>query len=331
MLWIRGVTPGHLRSFFRNLSRCEVWLLTCLAALGLALVPLASLIAQDSPGTTAQDGPAADQQSIKELQARLCSQTDLDCTYVTSIFSDPRLEVYHAPPPAPEEPPPNNRKEREKNPYLTRRFGLLTAESLDRCRRFTRAHSSAFTAAFKRYGVPREIICGHLRIETNFGIPTRLSPHPLGMRPAFNQLVSLYVKAQEPDSDRRREFAFAEISQFIAAAKKFNWDLFGIPGSPTGAIGLVQFEPSSFGVAVDAAGDGRVDLFDPDDAILSVAHYLVTRGWDRNPEHQRRAIYAYYGGHYDHDPHKYYMKAVLRYAMEVRGRPQHRARPRTGF
>ena len=29
------------------------------------------------------------------------------------------------------------------------------------------------------------------------------------------------------------------------------------------------------------------------------------------------AIYAYYGGHYNQDPNKYYMKAVLRYASEV--------------
>ncbi len=32
---------------------------------------------------------------------------------------------------------------------------------------------------------------------------------------------------------------------------------------------------------------------------------------------RERAIYAYYGGHYDQDPNKFYMKAVLRYAGEV--------------
>jgi membrane-bound lytic murein transglycosylase B len=161
-----------------------------------------------------------------------------------------------------------------------------------------------------------------LRIETDFGIPTKLSPHPLGSRPAINQLVTLYVRnscsrGQGLHSLQRREFAFTETSKLLAAGKKFGWDLFEVPGSPTGAIGLVQFEPSSFNVAVDGHGDGRIDLFDPDDAILSVAHYLVTRGWDQNPEHQRRAIYAYYGGHYDQDRRRYYMKAVLRYAHEV--------------
>ena len=104
----------------------------------------------------------------------------------------------------------------------------------------------------------------------------------------------------------------------FAAAAANDWDLFAVPGSPTGAIGLAQFEPSAFSVAVDGDGDGKINLFDPEDAILSVAHYLVTRGWDASPEHQKRAIYAYYGGHYDSDPYKFYMKAVLAYAEQVR-------------
>jgi membrane-bound lytic murein transglycosylase B len=51
---------------------------------------------------------------------------------------------------------------------------------------------------------------------------------------------------------------------------------------------------------------------------VSVANYLVSRGWDSAPLHQQRAVYAYYGGSYDADPNKYYMRAVLRYAAEVR-------------
>jgi membrane-bound lytic murein transglycosylase B len=262
-----------------------------------------------------------EEQSKTELQNRLCKQAELDCQFVASIFSDPRLVLYQPPSPSPNASP--QPRERERNPYLTKRFGLLTPESLERCRLFISEHTAAFTAAYNAYGVPEEIICGHLRIETDFGIPTMLSPNPLGRRPAINQLVSFYVR--KPDHKvrksrlvRRREFAFAEITKLIMAAKQFGWDLFEIPGSPTGAIGLVQFEPSSLGVAVDGDGDGQIDLFNPDDAILSVAHYLATRGWDLNSEHQRRAIYAYYGGQYSKDPHKYYMKAVMRYAAEVR-------------
>ena len=265
---------------------------------------------------------AAEKQRLNELQNRLCASKELNCDTLKSIFSDPRLQIY--PPPESAPPPSQPSKTRERNPYLTDHFGLLTPGSLERCRSFIQEHASSFDAAERTYGVPREVICGHLRIETNFGIPTKLSPNPLGSRPAIDRLVSLYVrKPKVPRSQagftNRQKFAFTELKDLFSASSKLGWDLFAIPGSSTGAIGLVQFEPSSFSVAVDANGDGKIDLFDPDDAILSVAHYLVTRGWDRNLEHQKRAIYAYYGGHYDQDPNKFYMKAVLKYASEVRG------------
>ena len=257
-----------------------------------------------------------------DLLNRLCADKELDCAYVTSLFTDPRLTIYR--PPEPSSPPPATvQREHERNPYLTTRFGLLTSESLERCRQFVQAHALAFDAAYRIYGVPREVICGHLRIETDFGIPTALSPKPLGTIPALDRLVTLYVRkpAVKQRSGRfatRQEFALNELKNLLEAARRNGWDLFEVPGSPTGAIGLVQFEPSSFKIAVDGDGDGKIDLFDPQDAILSVAHYLVTRGWDDQPERQQRAVYAYYGGHYDTDPDKYYMKAVLKYASEAR-------------
>jgi membrane-bound lytic murein transglycosylase B len=256
-----------------------------------------------------------------ELQHRLCADSELSCAYVTALLNDPRLTIYHPPEPA-LAPPAPALKEHERNPYLTERFGLLTSESLERCKDFIQAHLSAFDAALQIYGVPKEVICGHLRIETDFGIPTRLSPHPLGKIPAINWLVTLYVRNPSRKMPRkhfvqRQAFALVELKDLLNAASKFGWDLFQIPGSPTGAIGLPQFEPSSFKFAVDGDGDGKIDLFDPEDAILSVAHFLVTRGWDDQPQHQQRAIYSYYGGHYETDKNKYYMKAVLKYADEI--------------
>jgi membrane-bound lytic murein transglycosylase B len=290
----------------------------------LAVAWPGALSAQKSYAPAVVRVASQEDQRKETLQSRLCRDRDLDCEYVTALFRDPRLEIYQPPAPAAAPPPSGGgTKERERNPYLTKRFGLLSEESLERCRSFIGAHEPALETAYQKFGVPKEIICGHLRIETDFGIPTKLTPNPLGRRPAINQLVSLYVRNpigrdQGKKFARRQEFAFTELSKLIAAAKTNKWDLFAIPGSPTGAIGLVQFEPSSFPIAVASKSDGRIDLFDPDDAVLSLAHYLMTRGFDHNPEHQKRAVYAYYGGHYDRDPRKYYMKAVLTYANEVR-------------
>lgn len=288
--------------------------------LGLCLVPLCTLAA---PAVTkASDLTAEEQHRTTELRNRLCADKELSCAYVNALFTDPRLTISTPPEPAPTPRPAPLPKDQERNPYLTRRFGLLTPESLERCREFVQAHPLAFDAALTIYGVPKEIICGHLRIETDFGVPTGLTPHPLGTIPALDRLVGLYVrrptrKQSASKFAHRQAFALNELKDLLRAASDNGWDLFQIPGSSTGAIGLVQFEPSAFNVAVDGDGDGKIDLFDPNDAILSVAHYLATRGFDGQTAHQYRAIYAYYGGNYDKDPHKYYMKAVLQYAQEV--------------
>jgi membrane-bound lytic murein transglycosylase B len=291
-----------------------VRLALCFACLHVAASSGAAAV--DPSGLT----PVERQREIA-LRNRLCVNKNLSCSYVDAIFADPRLTLHPPPEPAPPAPSAPTRT-RERNPYLTERFGLLTVQSLERCRSFITAHAFAFDAAYTLYGVPREIICGHLRLETDFGMPTALTPHPLGTIPAVSRLVSLYVRQpRRPQLNssfaRRQEFAANQLSLLLAAAVTNSWDLFAVPGSPTGAIGLAQFEPSAFSVAVDGDGDGKIDLFDPEDAILSVAHYLVTRGWDSNPEHQKRAVYAYYGGHYNTDPDKFYMKAVLKYAGEV--------------
>jgi len=283
---------------------------------------LMSLAAAKTAATTKPAGLTAEEDRRKtELENRLCADRELSCAYVTGLLTDPRLTIYQPPEPS-SSPSAPVLKERERNPYLTKRFGLLTPESLERCKEFVQAHAIAFDAAFQIYGVPREVICGHLRIETDFGIPTKLSPKPLGTVPAIDRLVTLYVRSPSrklsPDRFARRQvFALHELKDLLHAASNFGWDLFQVPGSSTGAIGLVQFEPSSIKDAVDGDGDGEINLFNPEDAILSIAHYLVTRGWDDHPQHQQRAIYAYYGGHFDADPNKYYMKAVLKYAHEM--------------
>jgi membrane-bound lytic murein transglycosylase B len=288
----------------------------------LGFTSLAAARCWAAPADAANIAPE-EEQRLHQLQERLCTDKGLSCAAVSALFADPRLTLYEPPPPAPEQPAAGPASKRaQRNPYLTPRFGLLTPESLERCRAFVAAHAHSFDTAYERYGVPKEVICGHLRIETNFGIPTRLTPNPLGTRPAINQLVSLYVRKPNLRNSgsrflHRQEFALAQLKDLLSSSQKFGWDLFEVPGSPTGAIGLVQFEPSNFDIAVDSDGDGKVDLFDGDDAILSVAHYLETRGFDRDAEHQKRAIYAYYGGHYNHDPNKFYMHAVLKYASEI--------------
>lgn len=311
-----GAATRRIAGLVVCINACVV---ACLLACVVSLAPAAFAAGVKNPAEMTQQ----EVQRLNALHKHLCASARLDCSYVDAIFTDSRLTIYQPPAPTPPpgaEPPPS--RVRQPNPYLTARFGLLSPESLERCRSFIAAHALAFDAAQELYGVPREVICGHLRIETDFGIVTPLTPYPLGTFPAVDRLLSLYVR--RPAALRstarfvqRQHFAENQLVDLLTAAKENDWDLFEIPGSSTGAIGLVQFEPSVFPIAVDGNGDGKIDLFDPEDAILSVAHYLVLHGWDGNTDHQKRAVYSYYGGHYDTDRDKFYMKAVLAYAAAV--------------
>lgn len=63
-----------------------------------------------------------------------------------------------------------------------------------------------------------------------------------------------------------------------------------------GAIGWPQFLPSSLvRWGTDGDRDGRVDLFQPEDAIFSVANYLRAHGWDevKTEVEKEEVIYTY--------------------------------------
>src|ERR1700692_4303473 len=93
---------------------------------------LLSLGAAETAAITKPAGLTTEEEHRKvELQNRLCADKELSCDYVTALLTDPRLTIYH--PPKPTGPPPAPvPKEQERNPYLTKRFGLLTPESLER-------------------------------------------------------------------------------------------------------------------------------------------------------------------------------------------------------
>ncbi len=57
-------------------------------------------------------------------------------------------------------------------------------------------------------------------------------------------------------------------------------DPLDLKGSFAGAMGYGQFMPSSYKqYAVDFNGDGHINLWDPVDAIGSVANYFKQHGW----------------------------------------------------
>ena len=133
---------------------------------------------------------------------------------------------------------------------------------------FARRHRAALQRASRQYGVPEGYILGILAVETTFG-------SFVGNHRVLDALTTLGF-----DYPRRGEFFRSELENFLVMAREEGMDPAKPVGSFAGAMGLGQFMPSSFRKwAVDFNGDGRRDLWNPEDAIGSVANYFAEHGW----------------------------------------------------
>ena len=181
---------------------------------------------------------------------------------------------------------------------------LLKQESIDCGIDYWNKHDIKLKEAQHLYGVEPEFILAILRIETNFGENT-------GKYRAVNSLYSMYVL--RPD---RRDFARNELEALLRFAKINNQNVFDIKGSSAGALGIAQFMPSSyFTYGTDGNNDGKVDLFNDEDGIFSIAHYLSGEGWGTNDEKKRKAIRAY-------NRDNAYVDAVIAYAVALQEEKQ---------
>ena len=133
---------------------------------------------------------------------------------------------------------------------------------------FARQHHSTLQRASRQYHVPEEYILAILAVETKFG-------GYLGTHRTIDALTTLSF-----DYPRRSAFYKDELEAFLVMSRTEGIDPSEPVGSFAGAMGLGQFMPSSFlRYAVDFDNDGRRDLWNPDDAIGSIANYFAQHGW----------------------------------------------------
>ncbi|MCU0835987.1 MAG: lytic murein transglycosylase B [Chromatiaceae bacterium] len=134
--------------------------------------------------------------------------------------------------------------------------------------RFWRQYDAVLDRASARYGVPPEYIVAIIGVETRWG-------SYMGKHRVIDALATIAF-----DYPRRAEYFTGELESFLIMTRNEGLDPFRPVGSYAGAMGLGQFMPSSFlRYAVDFDGDGRRDLWNPVDAIGSVANYFAGHGW----------------------------------------------------
>ncbi len=162
-------------------------------------------------------------------------------------------------------------------------------------REYILKHKRTFENAQRQYGVGPEIITAILLVETKLGIY-------LGRSQIFNTLSTMAALTNpdpravlwkktppnrrlsrekfEKKADRRSAWAYEELKALIRYADREGFDPLSLKGSYAGAMGICQFMPSNIiAYARDGNADGKIDLFDHADAIVSAANYLKQYGW----------------------------------------------------
>jgi membrane-bound lytic murein transglycosylase B len=161
------------------------------------------------------------------------------------------------------------------------RSRFIEPRRLDAGQKFWSTHRSFIEKTEKETGVPAEIIVSIIGVETIYG----RHMGNFSVRDTLSTLGFDYPKA--PNKLARETLFKNQLEDLILLcwtenrqAKPFKTCL-NQTGSFAGAIGLPQFMPGSIRrFAVDGDKDGKIDLRNsPEDAIASVANFLVVHGW----------------------------------------------------
>lgn len=152
--------------------------------------------------------------------------------------------------------------------WIRYRKKFITPDNVQNGVAFWNQYQDALMRAQQVYGVPPEIIVGIIGVETRWG-------RVMGKTRILDALATLSF-----NYPRRAAYFSSELETFLLMARNEQDDPLDLRGSFAGAMGYGQFMPSSYQeYAVDFNGDGHINLWDPVDAIGSVAHYFQAHGW----------------------------------------------------
>ncbi len=164
-----------------------------------------------------------------------------------------------------------NRPAEKKKKWWEYRKIFITTSKINAGVNFYQENLASLKRAEILYGVPPEIVCAIIGVETSFG-------KNMGSWKVLDALYTLGFNYPP-----RAKYFSKEFAQFVALCKRENWSLTSVNGSYAGAMGMGQFMPTAYlDNAIDFDGDGKVNLFtDKADAIGSVANYFKMHGWEK--------------------------------------------------
>lgn len=145
---------------------------------------------------------------------------------------------------------------------------FLTRERIDLGARFWREHREALERAGAERGVAPRYIVAILGVETYYG--RRSGPYRI-----LDALSTLAF-----DYPPRQRFFSRELEQFLVLAHRDGLNPLTVKGSYAGAMGPMQFMPSTYLRYAVGTGGHPPNLFtDWNDIFASIANYLHAHGW----------------------------------------------------
>lgn len=160
----------------------------------------------------------------------------------------------------------------EKKDWDVYRDIFLTPQRLKGGIDYWAANKKTLDLAYKKYGVPPEIIIAILGVETLYG-------ERQGENRVLDALATLAF-----DYPKRSRYFKHELKEYLLLCREHKVPATTYKGSYAGAIGQPQFMPSSYrNFAVDFHHKGIRDLVSNNaDSIASIANYFRAHGWQTN-------------------------------------------------
>jgi membrane-bound lytic murein transglycosylase B len=189
---------------------------------------------------------------------------------------------------------------------------FFSPQRISKARRFLVNHRITLNKAYATFGIDPEVIAAIMLVETGYGeytgnhqVIVRVSraasvTEEANILQNYRRLLERGDRVSLADVRARAQYVegifLPEVIALFNLARKNRIDIFQIKGSIAGAFGLPQFMPSSYlRFGTDGNYDGKISLFQIEDAIMSVAKYFAYHGWKRGIpfEAKRKVVFAY--------------------------------------
>jgi membrane-bound lytic murein transglycosylase B len=172
----------------------------------------------------------------------------------------------------------HKRIKNKKNKYQLYKEKIINKTKIKGGVEFWKKNNSLLNSVSLKFGIPIEIIVSIIGIETIYDTYT-------GNWCVLNCLYTLAFNNSKKIPESRKKYFARELQSLLKFFKKENYNIdqmFNIKGSFTGAVGIFQFMPYNvLKYSLDGNNDNIIDVYNVDDAIISVAIFLKKKGWKK--------------------------------------------------